>query len=700
VDEAGNSTGFFLSATRHQPRPAVEIDQFDFTIGDLEIRMPNGAVEMISVTGPATVAVYFEGATEGTVDDDDGDGRDEVVTQMTDLDLVGLSPTLGPVRVTLNPMIPSLGEIEETANNTPGVLDLPPFAATGTADSFFDLFFQVDVAGETFHTTIPKRMSGQITEKPPGPLDWYEGVQDIPLLNGFGFETDFYLVATHHRPRPPVEIDQFDLSLGSVELVTPLGVEMVELSGPTTVAVYFEGAAEGTAYDNDGDQRDEVRTQIVDLNLTGHSPMLGPITVRLHPGIPSLGEIEETLNFTPGVLDLPPFADGGSADSFFDVFFEIEVGGQLFHTEVPKRMHTLITHKPPRPGDVYENLQQIPLINAYGFATGFSLGATHHQPRPFSEVVDRHVFYNNSAFDGSSLANPDATDNDAVAPDKEALLPGQTATFANYTSYGLGVNGVMIDLANLPVQTMGQQSLDPLANFEFRVGNDNNPSRWDSLPPDVVERIQVTVHPGEGVGNSDRLKLILPDYAVRKEWLQITVLATADTALSHNDVFYFGNAVADAGNSTTNAQVNATDMLLARNNPRTFLNPAAIDFPFDYNRDARVNATDMLLARNNQTHFLNALRLITVPATVDPTVDKALVLPPAEGSAARWEEGEATAAYQAVWEQAAADDSATAPAVSVKMDWLYEFERGTAQPQRKDKSPDQAVDELLRMLRP
>ncbi|MBN2473373.1 MAG: hypothetical protein JXB62_02100 [Pirellulales bacterium] len=31
-------------------------------------------------------------------------------------------------------------------------------------------------------------------------------------------------------------------------------------------------------------------------------------------------------------------------------------------------------------------------------------------------------------------------------------------------------------------------------------------------------------------------------------------------------------------------------------------------------RDARVDATDMLLARNNQTHFLNALKLIRAPA--------------------------------------------------------------------------------------
>ena len=41
--------------------------------------------------------------------------------------------------------------------------------------------------------------------------------------------------------------------------------------------------------------------------------------------------------------------------------------------------------------------------------------------------------------------------------------------------------------------------------------------------------------------------------------------------------------------------------------------PAPIDFDYDYNRDGKVNATDMLLARNNPTSFIDALKLITVP---------------------------------------------------------------------------------------
>ncbi|MBN2474800.1 MAG: hypothetical protein JXB62_09345 [Pirellulales bacterium] len=229
------------------------------------------------------------------------------------------------------------------------------------------------------------------------------------------------------------------------------------------------------------------------------------------------------------------------------------------------------------------------------------IGAFEYKLLP-AAVTARLVFYNNSAFDGNDPA-ANQQDEDAIALDKRALLPGGTATFANCTSYSRGINGIIMDVAKLA-------GTPTATDFLFKVGNDNDPSGWTS----VVAMPEITVQAIEDLEQSYRITLIWPDYAIQKQWLQVTVLATANTGLAEPDVFYFGNAVADAGNSTTDAKVNATDMLLARNNPRTFLDPAAIDFPYDYNRDGRVNATDMLIARNNQTHFLNALKLITVPA--------------------------------------------------------------------------------------
>ena len=70
------------------------------------------------------------------------------------------------------------------------------------------------------------------------------------------------------------------------------------------------------------------------------------------------------------------------------------------------------------------------------------------------------------------------------------------------------------------------------------------------------------------------MTLIWEDGVIRNCWLQVTVLATDATGLAENEVFYVGNAVGESGNSTTDALVNATDEIGARNNPHSPFNPA------------------------------------------------------------------------------------------------------------------------------
>ena len=45
-------------------------------------------------------------------------------------------------------------------------------------------------------------------------------------------------------------------------------------------------------------------------------------------------------------------------------------------------MSSLIAHKPPGHGAMYENAENIPLVDAEGNETGYHLGATRHTPRP------------------------------------------------------------------------------------------------------------------------------------------------------------------------------------------------------------------------------------------------------------------------------------------------------------------------------
>jgi len=228
-----------------------------------------------------------------------------------------------------------------------------------------------------------------------------------------------------------------------------------------------------------------------------------------------------------------------------------------------------------------------------------------------AQVVGRHVFYNESFFDGDDTA-ANVGDDNAIASDKTALQAGQVATAANYTSYSRGINGIMIDVANLP-----EGATPVVDDFEFRVGNDDTPATWDLGPvPDFV-----TVRAVDGF---DRITLIWSDGQIRNEWLEVTVLPTTDCPLPTADVFYFGNAVAETGNSPADARVTTADLLLARNNPRDFTAPATVEFPYDFDRDSEVNATDVLLARNNQTSFLDVLKLIDVSGSAEQAQESPL----------------------------------------------------------------------------
>lgn len=222
------------------------------------------------------------------------------------------------------------------------------------------------------------------------------------------------------------------------------------------------------------------------------------------------------------------------------------------------------------------------------------------------DVTGRFAFYNQSSFDGNNAA-ANASDDNAIATDKKALLPGGTGAFVNYTSYSRGLNGIMIDLPNGAAPTV--------SDFVFKKGNNNTPSGWVSASAPS----SITVRAGAGVGGADRVTLIWPTAtSVKKEWMQVTVLATANTGLSIPDTFYFGNAIGETGNTAANAFVSGTDESGIRANPRGFSNPAPIDFRFDINRDRQVSGTDVSIVRANATGFANVLKLITPGTSGDP----------------------------------------------------------------------------------
>jgi len=219
-------------------------------------------------------------------------------------------------------------------------------------------------------------------------------------------------------------------------------------------------------------------------------------------------------------------------------------------------------------------------------------------------VAGRHLFYNRSVFDGRAAA-PNPADDNAIAPDKVALLPGQAATAANVSSYVRGINGVMVDLANL-----GTRTLTP-ADFSFsaggkRTGGKTPASSWASAPPPT----SITVRRGAGVGGSDRVVLIWSDKSIRNQWLQVTVNATPNTMLAAPDVFYFGSLIGETAAGLTQLQVSPVDVKQTRHALRT--RTAAITHPADHNRDGRIDARDVNTARSN---LLRSIAVLTSAST-------------------------------------------------------------------------------------
>jgi len=358
--------------------PLTEVDVLNMA-HIVELITPIGK-EFFAVTGPLTWKVFFEGPNEGDAQDDDGDGRDEVQLEVTSINWTGTSSLYGPVTVRKHPTLKLTGEIEEQANNTPGKLDVPPFTPAGTADVTIDLYLKVEFNGQNYYTEWPSRIRAVITHKPPGPMNWFYFHEHRPLLYADGAISRSYFALGEQWTCPTFEVDQFEFSRAQIQILKSGVIATVDLTGFSSMYTEFEGQVEGRAYDDDSDGREEVRTEMAALDLSGTGPTLGPVNMRLRPGINSTGVIEETSNNTAGTLDLPPFTATGTADSFFDIFFELEFNGQVYHNVEPLRCQDVIYYKPPKNASYEDYNPGVPLFDADGNQTIYSIRHTIYWP--------------------------------------------------------------------------------------------------------------------------------------------------------------------------------------------------------------------------------------------------------------------------------------------------------------------------------
>ncbi|MDP6634507.1 MAG: hypothetical protein QGG42_06395, partial [Phycisphaerae bacterium] len=107
-----------------------------------------------------------------------------------------------------------------------------------------------------------------------------------------------------------------------------------------------------------------------------------------------------------------------------------------------------------------------------------------------------------------------------------------------------------------------------------------------------------------------RVTLVWPDGAIANQWVEVTVLATADTGLAAADVFYFGNAVGETSGDGVIGQAEY-DTFKSQFGQRGGIGTLASDF----DGDGRVGLRDFALMRSR---FGAEVQSPTIPAPASP----------------------------------------------------------------------------------
>lgn len=165
---------------------------------------------------------------------------------------------------------------------------------------------------------------------------------------------------------PPAGDDTFPSGAGLLVQMIGQAPTLLTTNGPTVVR-------RGEPYDAGG--HSAIDTEILAMNLTGMTP-LGPVGVRESPTRASVGKIQQQ---TPGA-DYP-------ADSFFDVFVELDTGMGMLHHQEPVRMEAVIHDIPPILA-LYRTPQllQTPIRNQQNQVVGY-LRRVIHVPLPPKEII-------------------------------------------------------------------------------------------------------------------------------------------------------------------------------------------------------------------------------------------------------------------------------------------------------------------------
>lgn len=200
-------------------------------------------------------------------------------------------------------------------------------------------------------------------------------------------------------------------------------------------------------------------------------------------------------------------------------------------------------------------------------------------------VVNSRVFYK-----GSSYANTSV--NDALDTSKLIAKSGaspQTLSFANVISTSRGINGLVFDVAGLSATSLNATDfafrMSPLGFYNELV---NPPSSWGAAPNPS------SIHVTAGTStNPARLRLEWTDNAIADRWLQVKVLANANTGLLTPQVYYIGHLLGEINGLVEEGafRVQGTDANTVISQINSGVS-VPIGSSLDINKDGRIRGTD------------------------------------------------------------------------------------------------------------
>lgn len=217
-------------------------------------------------------------------------------------------------------------------------------------------------------------------------------------------------------------------------------------------------------------------------------------------------------------------------------------------------------------------------------------------------VVNGMVYYKGSSFAGTSVDA--ALDTSKVIA--KSGTTAQTLSFTNLINTTRGINGLVFDVAGLASTSL------TAADFGFRMSPSgsfdeatNPPSAWTAAPAPTL----VDVTPGTA-SKAARVRLEWADRAIENRWLQVKVLANANTGLTTPQVYYVGHLYGEVNGTVSSGSfsVSISDATAIR----PFVGSAAtVASPFDLDKSGSVSIGDITGMRPRVG--VSVLRAITIP---------------------------------------------------------------------------------------